>query len=162
VTTRSRSGALLVWHLGRKEAILANPGRTASMRTLQASRPGTVFTVPSWLSTRSRKTSKFSCPAPYRKPTQVDRASSPRGTSDSSLRNSAKKRPYLRYKAFPHRFCSSRFNKEKEVCAEQTLLSFLGRHKQKWWGTQRKSPWRLFTKNTAPCELARGCIGGDA
>ena len=30
---------------------------------------------------------------PYRKPTQVDRASSPRGTSDSSLRNSAKKRP---------------------------------------------------------------------
>ena len=30
---------------------------------------------------------------PYRKPTQVDRARSPRGTSDSSLRNSAKKRP---------------------------------------------------------------------
>ena len=30
---------------------------------------------------------------PYRKPTQVDWASSPRGTSDSSLRNSAKKRP---------------------------------------------------------------------
>ena len=28
---------------------------------------------------------------PYRKPTQVDRASSPRGTSDSPLRNSAKK-----------------------------------------------------------------------
>ena len=22
--------------------------------------------------------------------------------------------------------------------------------------------WRLFTKNTAPGELARGCIGGDA
>ena len=36
---------------------------------------------------------------PYRKPTLVDRASSPRGTSESSLRNSAKKRPYLRYKA---------------------------------------------------------------
>ena len=41
---------------------------------------------------------------PYRKPTLVDRASSPRGTSKSSLRNSAKKRPYLRYKAFPHHF----------------------------------------------------------
>ena len=27
---------------------------------------------------------------PYRKPTQVDRASSPRGTGESSLRNSAK------------------------------------------------------------------------
>ena len=27
---------------------------------------------------------------------------------------------------------------------------------------QRKYPCRLFTKNTAPCELARGCIGGDA
>src|SRR3989338_7668679 len=43
---------------------------------------------------------QLSCVAPYRKPTQVDRASSPRGTSDSSLRNSAKKRPYLRYKAY--------------------------------------------------------------
>ena len=30
---------------------------------------------------------------PYRKPTLVDRASSPRGTSESSSRNSAKKRP---------------------------------------------------------------------
>lgn len=26
---------------------------------------------------------------------------------------------------------------------------------------QRKIPWQLFTKNTAPCELVRGCIGGD-
>lgn|GEM_PF-2554996 len=32
---------------------------------------------------------------PYRKPTQVDRARSPRGTSDLPLRNSAKKRPYV-------------------------------------------------------------------
>lgn len=30
---------------------------------------------------------------PYRNPTQVDEASSLRGTGDSSLRNSAKKRP---------------------------------------------------------------------
>ena len=44
---------------------------------------------------------KTSVRSPYRKPTQVDRASSPRGTSESSLRNSAKKRPYLRYKACP-------------------------------------------------------------
>ena len=44
---------------------------------------------------------KTSVWSPYRKPTQVDRARSPRGTSDSSLRNSAKKRPYLRYKACP-------------------------------------------------------------
>ena len=29
-------------------------------------------------------------------------------------------------------------------------------------GPQRKISWRLFNKNTAPCELARGCIGGDA
>ena len=29
-------------------------------------------------------------------------------------------------------------------------------------GAQRKYPWQLFTKNTAPCELVRGCIGGDA
>ena len=38
--------------------------------------------------------------SPYRKPTQVVRASSPRRTSEMSPRNSAKKRPYLRYKAF--------------------------------------------------------------
>ena len=30
------------------------------------------------------------------------------------------------------------------------------------WGPQLKYPWQLFIKNTAPCELARGCIGGDA
>ena len=30
-----------------------------------------------------------------------------------------------------------------------------------WWGLQQKSAWRLFIKNTAPCELVRGCIGGD-
>ena len=30
-----------------------------------------------------------------------------------------------------------------------------------WWGLQQKYAWRLFIKNTAPCELARGCIGGD-
>jgi hypothetical protein len=29
-------------------------------------------------------------------------------------------------------------------------------------GPQRKIPWQLFTKNTAPCELVRVCIGGDA
>ena len=27
---------------------------------------------------------------------------------------------------------------------------------------QRMSLHRLFIKNTAPCELVRGCIGGDA
>ena len=42
----------------------------------------------------SEKSAAFtSCEVPYRKPTLVDRASSPRGTSDSSLRNSAYKRP---------------------------------------------------------------------
>ena len=29
-------------------------------------------------------------------------------------------------------------------------------------GPQRKYPWRLFIKNTALCELVRGCIEGDA
>ena len=29
------------------------------------------------------------------------------------------------------------------------------------WRPQLKYAWRLFIKNTAPCELARGCIGGD-
>ena len=29
-------------------------------------------------------------------------------------------------------------------------------------GPQLKFLWQLFTKNTAPCELVRGCIGGDA
>jgi hypothetical protein len=29
-------------------------------------------------------------------------------------------------------------------------------------GPQLKFLWQLFIKNTAPCELARGCIGGDA
>ncbi|OHA19466.1 MAG: hypothetical protein A2836_02255 [Candidatus Taylorbacteria bacterium RIFCSPHIGHO2_01_FULL_45_63] len=28
-------------------------------------------------------------------------------------------------------------------------------------GPQLKYAWRLFIKNTAPCELVRGCIGGD-
>jgi hypothetical protein len=32
----------------------------------------------------------------------------------------------------------------------------------KWWRPQRKIPCQLFTKNTAPCELVRGCIWGDA
>ena len=27
--------------------------------------------------------------------------------------------------------------------------------------SQLKYAWQLFIKNTAPCELARGCIGGD-
>jgi hypothetical protein len=31
----------------------------------------------------------------------------------------------------------------------------------KWWGPQLKYLWQLFIKNTAPCELARECIGGD-
>src|SRR3989344_5075831 len=39
---------------------------------------------------------------PYRKPTQVCRASRPRRTGETSLRNSAKKRPYLLDKAFPN------------------------------------------------------------
>ena len=69
---------------------------------------------------------------PYRKPTQVCSSSRARRTSECTPRNSAKKRPYLRNKA----------------CPSQD-------------GPQRKSPWRLFTKNTAPCELVRGCIGGD-
>ena len=69
---------------------------------------------------------------PYRKPTQVVRSRRPRRTSEMSPRNSAKKRPYLRYKA----------------CPSQE-------------GPQLKYPWRLFIKNTAPCELVRGCIGGD-
>jgi hypothetical protein len=29
-------------------------------------------------------------------------------------------------------------------------------------GAAAKDPWQLFIKNTAPCELVRGCIGGDA
>src|SRR3989344_260554 len=57
------------------------------------------FTWPMRLKSLPRKTSKLMCRNPYRKPTLVDRASSPRGTSESSLRNSANKRPYLRYKA---------------------------------------------------------------
>ncbi len=69
---------------------------------------------------------------PYRKPTQVVRSRRPRRTSEMSPRNSAKNRPYLRYKA----------------CLSQER-------------PQLKNPWRLFIKNTAPCELVRGCIGGD-
>ena len=51
---------------------------------------------------------------PYRKPTQVVRASSPRRTSEMSPRNSAKKRPYLRYKAFPehHIACDANLKHE--------------------------------------------------
>ena len=42
---------------------------------------------------------------------------------------------------------------DEKVCCLET---------KKWCWTQRKSLWRLFTKNTAPCELVRGGIGGDA
>src|SRR3990167_7789365 len=73
--------------------------------------------------------STYAC-RPYRKPTQVISSSRARRTSECAPRNSAKNRPYLRNKA----------------CPEQS-------------GPQRKFPWRLFTKNTAPCELVRGCIG---
>jgi hypothetical protein len=47
------------------------------------------------------KRAKASARSPYRKPTLVDRASSPRGTSESWLRNSAKKRPYVSNKVCP-------------------------------------------------------------
>ncbi len=58
---------------------------------------------------------------PYRKPTQVVRSRRPRRTSEGSPRNSAKQRPYPRYKVCPRKWAAA------------------------------KDSWRLFIKNTAPC-----------
>ena len=64
---------------------------------------------------------------PYRKPTLVDEERILRRTGQYSFRNSAKKRPYLRYKAFPPFWCKP---KERD---------------------EAKDPSRLFIKNTGPC-----------
>ena len=69
----------------------------------------------------------------YRKPTQVGRLRTPRRTGDYWLRNSAKKRPYV----------------SNMACRAQAR-------------PQLKTLWRLFIKNTTPCEAERRCIRGDA
>ena len=92
----SRS-ALMVWHRWLKDRCTGKSVQLALMRNSEQAL-GQVFTWPSSVKRLPRKTSMSrligkNMLAPYRKPTLVDRASSPRGTSDFSLRNSAKKRP---------------------------------------------------------------------
>jgi len=71
------------------------------------------------------------------KPTQVDRASSLRGTGEPSLRNSAKK---------------------LDVSSQDVLP----RRAQAFTRPQLKCPKRLFIKNTGLCKPVRGGIGADA
>jgi hypothetical protein len=96
---RGRS-ALLVWHCWH-EVCMAH--RTRSQAKSERRFLCAIHTVcrqnvrflPGELRRRAfrEKLGKTNVWLPYRKPTQVDRARSPRGTSESSLRNSAKKRP---------------------------------------------------------------------
>ena len=56
-------------------------------------------------------------------------------------------------------------NSRAAVQTQKMLTNFswtLATLKIKWWRPQRKISCQLFTKNTAPCELVRGCIWGDA
>ena len=92
VTDQKRKNGLMVFHWWLEGCCA---GKSAQLTLMWSSEQpvGSVFTEPSLPKRVPRKTSKgLRLSAPYRKPTQVDRASSPRGTSDFSLRNSAKKR----------------------------------------------------------------------
>src|SRR3989344_8010990 len=82
----------------REVVLLVNPERCVQSR-IPAKRQLSVLPANVHRASLQEKLLRLKTRNPYRKPTQVDRARSPRGTSDSSLRNSAKKRPYLRYKA---------------------------------------------------------------
>ncbi len=93
VTKKISSSVLMVWRFRRKESHFRQIRSAVFKTKIRAQKKGSVFTVPIRTKSLPRKTSKVISAAPYRKPPQVDRASSLRGTGDSSLRNSAKKRP---------------------------------------------------------------------
>ena len=74
---------------------------------------------------------------PYRKPTQVDGSSRPRCARETTLRNSAK---------LPRNFGIRGARAAREIGPARAAV---------------ERPRRLFSKNTALCEPARGCIGCD-
>jgi len=93
VTKETSPNALMVWRFQYQEFPPRKIRADAFNGKIRLLEKDAVFTASIWMKSFPRKTSKFSYLTPYRKPTLVDRARSPRGTSDSSLRNSAKKRP---------------------------------------------------------------------